>query len=658
MQPAEPDPHERHWGPMSVAIAVGVLLAAAAALAILERSRRSARRESHAQALRLRSLFLESRTAQVVTDDAGSILDVNAAACRLLGLRPQSAIGVSLDTRTHTGDLAGAARHRADVAAGSAREDIREERYVRGDGTTVWCSVSRSPLGERGDRPRVLTQLHDISGWKKVEAALAEAHAELDRRTKERTAALLSANDKLRREASERVAFEKRLEHLALHDPLTGLANRTLFLDRLTQALRGLRRKPGVVTLLYIDLDRFKLVNDGFGHAIGDRLLVGVGRRLEAALRPRDTVARLGGDEFAVLVEHGDGGEAGTEVAQRVLETLTALRLEDVDVTASASIGVVSCTDPDAAAEEILQDADMAMYEAKQHGRGQWVVFDDRLRRRAMDRLHIEGGLRRAVRAGELEVHYQPQIDLRDGRLHGVEALLRWRRPDGAVLPASAFIDVAEEAWLIADVGSWAFDRACLDAEAWRSAHPEVDVRLQVNLSARELVRPDLVRTIESTLARTDTDPSSLSLEITERVLVEDPDRVMVAVRDLMGLGIRLGIDDFGTRYSSLTNLKLFTLDSVKINESFVGGLGSNDVDSAIVSAIIGLAHDLGIQVIAEGVETREQLLVLRDLDCEIAQGWLFGSAETASHIDRLLAAEATHPGWIEATAICESVET
>jgi diguanylate cyclase (GGDEF)-like protein/PAS domain S-box-containing protein len=438
---------------------------------------------------------------------------------------------------------------------------------------------------------------------------------------------------------SERKAFEHRLAHQATHDPLTGLPNRTLLLDRLDVALRRARRTMRRVAVLFLDLDHFKVVNDSLGHGLGDRLLIAIADRLRAALRPADTIARFGGDEFVVLCEDLTNQADSIAIAERVNEAISGpFVIDDTEVFVGVSIGIAFPDDNDADPETLIRDADAAMYQAKDRGRARWVVFDNAMRASAVDRLDIENALRRALERRELRVYYQPMVELGSGSIIGVEALLRWEHAERGLLLPNDFITVAEETGLIVPIGSWVLDQACRQVQRWQAAMPEVSpLVLAVNLSSRQLGHPRLVEDVAAVLRSTGIDPVNVELEITESVLMDDVEMSEETLGRLKTLGVKLVVDDFGTGYSSLSYLRRFPVDLLKVDRSFVDGLGSDPGDSAIVTAIVTLAHTLGLQAVAEGVESEEQLRELRRLGCDTAQGFFFARPVPGHDVGELL---------------------
>ena len=427
-------------------------------------------------------------------------------------------------------------------------------------------------------------------------------------------------------DAIHRRSTEDEIRHQALHDPLTGLPNRVLFADRLGHALARLRRHDGAVGVLFLDLDHFKLVNDSLGHHAGDDLLVGVAPRLRQIVRPTDTVARFGGDEFGILLEDIESERDAAEVAERVAAAFARpFVIGGSEHFVSASVGIAIANSASGAPEELIRDADAAMYRAKERGRARYELFDEVMRARAVGRLRVENELRRALERDELCLHYQPVVSLRDGAITGFEALLRWEHPDRGLVGPLEFIWVAEEVGLIDQIGRWVLQEACQEAVKWQALRPDgPPMGIPVNLSARQVAQRDLPEFVAEVLEETGLEPACLSLEITESVLLEESDAPADVLRALRGTGARLVLDDFGTGYSSLAYLKRLQLDALKVDRSFVEGLGTGQEESAIVQAIVGMAQALSLGVVAEGVETREQLAELRRLGCDGAQGYLF----------------------------------
>ena len=416
--------------------------------------------------------------------------------------------------------------------------------------------------------------------------------------------------------------------HQATHDALTGLPNRSLVLDRLEQALARSQRSGGRVTVLFTDLDRFKVVNDSFGHTAGDDVLLRVSQRLRAAVRPHDTVGRLAGDEFVVVCEDLTDREA-LDVAERVAAAVSQpMILGGRESVITASIGIAHA-EPGTRAEDMLRDSDVAMYGAKERGRSRIELFDADMRARLMDRLELERSLRTAITAGELRLEYQPIVSFDGWRVTAAEALVRWQHPErGLVLPED-FVPLAEESGLILPLGRWVLVEACRQLAAWRAAG-RAGLRVTVNLSPRQFADPDLIDVVADALARAGLPADALWLEITETVLMEEVEATAETLLALKGLGVHLSVDDFGTGYSSLSYLKRFPVDVLKIDRSFIDGLGTDSEDGAIVLAIISLAQALRLDVVAEGVEHFHQLQALHRLGCNAVQGFLLGRPTSA----------------------------
>ncbi|HET8577923.1 MAG TPA: EAL domain-containing protein [Methylomirabilota bacterium] len=439
------------------------------------------------------------------------------------------------------------------------------------------------------------------------------------------------------------VRFDQ-VARLALKDPLTGLPNRALFMDRLAHALARTERRADHLAVLFLDLDRFKVINDSLGHSAGDRLLVEVSRRLQGCVRPEDTVARLGGDEFGILLE---GGAEADGVAERITSALKGAYLFDRrEVFVTASIGIVLNPSPRSQPEDILRNADRAMYHAKTQGKAQFAVFDARMNAAVAERLELEMNLRSALRGREFRLYYQPVINLATGRVTEMEALIRWEhRMRGLLLPED-FIGLTEETGLIVPIGRWVLAEACWQARQWQTDFPaEPPLVMGVNLSARQVQQDNLVEEIAGILRQSGLAPHSLRLEITENVVMNDAPATLAKLHALRDLGVRLAIDDFGTGYSSLNYLQRFPVETLKIDRSFVKGIGQRAEDTAIVQAVITVAKSLGLQVTAEGIETDKQLTRLLALGCDRGQGYYFARPLAADRIRALM----SNPPWGEA---------
>jgi diguanylate cyclase (GGDEF)-like protein len=429
-----------------------------------------------------------------------------------------------------------------------------------------------------------------------------------------------------------------RYRESALHDPLTGLANRVLLGQRVDHAVNRARRSHNAVALLFVDLDRFKEVNDEYGHQTGDELLVEVARRLSATLRPGDTLARLSGDEFVVLCEDLDETTRVEPVAERLGAALAdpfVLSGHELEVT--ASVGIAFAGSGDDVPERLLRDADVAMYQAKRKGGGRHQIIDLREQRLAEGRVSLEHDLRGASARGELRLDYQPVVTTAGGRITGVEALLRWDHPNRGLVSPTTVVALAEESGLISEIGRWVLDRACQDRNAWLRAHGCDDLKILVNVSAHQLMAAGFVETVAAVLLTTDTDPTALTLEMTESVFIEDVERALLVLEDLKRLGVSLALDDFGTGYSSLSYLQRYPFDAVKIDRGFIATLAERPTSSMIVSAVVEIAHSLGMAVVAEGIETVKQRTQVEALGCDSCQGFYFARPMAAADVDALM---------------------
>jgi len=437
---------------------------------------------------------------------------------------------------------------------------------------------------------------------------------------------------------TERKRLAEQLRHQAFHDPLTDLANRALFHDRLEHALTRLDRRGGRLAVLLLDLDAFKTVNDTLGHAVGDQLLAMVAERLRAAMRPSDTVARLGGDEFVVLIEDVTGPAEAVAATQRLLGALAApIPLASRDIPIRTSVGIV-IAGPGAEPGDLLRDADVAMYQAKGDGGNGFRVFDPSMRAAVVDRAELEADLRQALDHDQFRLRYQPIVDLRSGRVTGLEALVRWQHPTRGLLAPGSFIPLAEETGLLVGIGAWVLHHACQQTRYWQATIPGCEqLGISVNLSAVQLAQPHLAGEVAQTLATTGLEPRHLTLELTESLLITDVDTTTITLAELDGLGVRLAIDDFGTGYSSLSYLRRLPVDVLKIDKAFVDEVASSPDAAALTQAVIELATTFGLATVAEGIEQLDQLERLRDLGCQLGQGYYFAKPLDAEQLAGLL---------------------
>src|SRR5947209_6639994 len=439
------------------------------------------------------------------------------------------------------------------------------------------------------------------------------------------------------RYAIERKRSEVRLAELALHDSLTGLPNRALFLDRLGVALDRSRRNNASVAVLFLDVDNFKQINDTLGHAAGGRLLIGLADRLRAMLRPMDTVARFGGDEFTFLFEDLASEREVVLIAERISRAdRIPILFDDQETSVTVSIGIAMVGDPGIPAETVIREADVAMYRAKELGRSRYELFDESSRQRAMQRIELEAALRHAVERSELRVFYQPKFSLNGTRkLSGFEALVRWQHPERGLIAPGEFIPLAEETGIVLTIGEYVLGEALRQLARWQRSRP--GLTMSVNVSLRQLQDAGLASLLAGALASSEVDPSAIYLEVAESSVASDPEVTIRALQSLKATGVRLAIDDYGTGSSSLRSLKLLPLDLLKIHESFVSALDDGREEASIVGAVVELGHALGLSVMAEGVETDTQLAELSSLGCDGVQGFLFGRPVAGADVEALL---------------------
>ncbi len=540
-------------------------------------------------------------------DPEGRVASWNTGAERIKGYAAEEIIGEHC-SRFYPGEDAGQERPERRLTAAAAEGRHESEGWLaRKDGTRFWANVVTTALTDGAGLPR---------GFSVVT-----------------------------RDVTERKLAEERLLHDALHDGLTGLANRALFMDRLGHAVeRARRHRDFAFAVFFLDLDRFKLVNDSLGHLAGDRLLVEVGSRLKSCLRAGDTVARLGGDEFTILLDDmKDAGDA-LRMAERVQSRLALpFDLEGHEVFVSASVGVALSAMGYTRPDDILRDANTAMHGAKSLGKSGYKVFDATMHEHARAMLGLETDLRRAGEREEHLLHYQPIVSLETNSLTGFEALVRWQHPRRGLLRPAEFLSLAEETGLVIQIDRWVLREACRQTREWqRRFAPQAPLCVSVNLSARGFSAPNLVQHVLRVLDESGLDPACLKLEITESVLMSDADTVTGTLRHLKDLGVGLQLDDFGTGYSSLSYLHRFPVDALKIDRAFVGRIGPGGANSEIARAIVTMAHSLNMKVVAEGVETEAQAAELRALACEYGQGYLFSRALDAAGAESLIAGVAS----------------
>ena len=487
-------------------------------------------------------------------------------------------------------------------------------RLVSADGeaTAIFCAVDVEPRDWTAEETRLFREI----------AISALTEIELQRRTAD----------------AERI--EQQLRHDALHDRLTGLPNRAFFVERVRIAVERARRNPEeCFGVLFLDLDNFKAINDSFGHVAGDELLLEVSRRLTGCLRSLDMLARLGGDEFALLLENIREPSDAARVAERLQASLqTPITVGEDEAYTSVSLGIAVHSEADDHPQHLLRSADLALYRAKEQGRARFQVFDPRMHEEAVRRLRLETDLRRALERNQFRLHYQPVVSLDTGRIVAVEALLRWEHPERGLVPPGEFIHVAEEAGIISEISRWVLEQACRQCQSWRREHgDDAPESVWVNLSMRQLAEGGLARQVSEVLQSLRFEAKRLTLEVTENLLVENVDVSLRTLSELHELGVRVFMDDFGSGHSSLGFLDRLAIDGIKIDRSFIGHLGAGDRPLQLVRTIVALVRGLGFIPIAEGVETEEQLRLLRDMGCEFAQGFHFSRAVPPDGIAKLL---------------------
>jgi diguanylate cyclase (GGDEF)-like protein len=513
------------------------------------------------------------------------------------------------------------------VAVPDLRSDERFERFAPAAVEAGLAAVFTFPLCQ-GDR-----QLGALDLYRSTPGLLDDDDMAAAQTLADVTAAYL-VNAQVRADLQDR---SERSYHSSVHDVLTGLPNRFLLLERLEHALVRGHRSGRMVAILFADLDHFKSVNDVHGHRAGDELLVAVARRLTGLLRASDTLSRLAGDEFVILCEDLDEPSQADLIAMRVVAALAVpFKLSAVEVEISASVGVAFAGAGEPVPEQLLEDADIAMYQAKRKGGDHHEVIDLRERRLTEHRASLHYDLRGAISQRELRVEYQPIVRTTDGRIVGVEALIRWDHPSRGPISPLTLIPLAEQSGLITEIGSWVLEQACYDRHRWSSDVRHDDLEMAVNVSAHQLMAPDFVAVVEAVLATTRTSPALLTLEITESVFVQDAERALIVLDDLKRVGVRLALDDFGIGYSSLSYLKRFPIDIVKIDQMFIADLSRDRVSHAIVSKVIELAHLLDMTVVAEGVETADQHHEVALLGSESCQGYYFARPMPADSVDKL----------------------
>jgi diguanylate cyclase (GGDEF)-like protein len=500
---------------------------------------------------------------------------------------------------------------------------------------------------ERRFRPTALLRAHEVKsgisvtlGGKKRPLGVLGAHTTERRHFRSDEVDFLQAIANVLAEAIARQSAESKVRHQALHDPLTGLPNRSLLIDRLNHWAARAGRDRSTAAVLFVDLDNFKVINDALGHDQGDRLLCAVADRLREVLRPSDTIARVGGDEFVVFCEDVASEHNALAMVDRLVNALDApFKLAGQAQHATASVGI-ALGDGNSQPEVLIRNADAAMYRAKERGRARYELFDDEMRRRSISWLETESELRRAITGGELRNVYQPIVSPTSGKIVGFEALVRWHHPTRGVVSPADFIPVAEQSGLIVPLGRVVLDQACAQAVEWNADREGREpLRMAVNFSPRQLSHPNAVETVVEALETAGLAPELLCVEITESALVDDAAATLGTLNRLKELGVTLALDDFGTGYSSLTYVRRFPIDTLKIDRTFIDGIVGSSEDEAIVTAVLSMGRALGVHVVAEGVETEEQAARLRVLGCQLAQGYLFSRPVAPEAVRDLLSA-------------------
>ncbi|HEY8203846.1 MAG TPA: EAL domain-containing protein [Pyrinomonadaceae bacterium] len=565
--------------------------------------------ERHIDALReseqrFRSAFDHAAGMGLVAPH-GRWIQVNKALCDMLGFTEAELLLGTFQRITHPDDLSLLVEQLNKLREGTISSLQLEHRFFHKSGQIRWVLLSVATIKDsQSQAANLIFQMQDISDRKQA---------------------------------------EKKLVHDAFHDALTGLPNRMFFMDQLKQSVQRFKRQQHApFAVLFLDFDRFKIINDSLGHMVGDQLLIAIANKLRASVRPGDTVARLGGDEFTILLDSLKSPDDAIDLARRLLSNLSEhFKLPDREVFITASIGVALSTNGYEHPEDVLRDADTAMYQAKSLGRARYEIFSQGMRAKAPDLAEIETDLWRALERDELTLDYQPIVSLRTGRIAGFEALLRWLHPSRGMVSPLEFISVAEETGLIIPMGQWVLNQACRQTREWQKRYPQKPpLHISVNLSPKQFMQRDLIDQISLALDSGGLSPASLKVEITEGMVMQNVESTMQMLGQLQALGIAISLDDFGTGYSSLSYLHRFPISTLKIDQSFVSSMSNNQESLEIVRTILGLARNLKMEVIAEGVETLEQAVELTAMDCDYGQGYYFSKALNANNMVRFLSSD------------------
>jgi diguanylate cyclase (GGDEF)-like protein/PAS domain S-box-containing protein len=566
---------------------------------------------------RFRLSFHQAAVGLAHVGENGDILRSNQKLQQVLGYSEQELRKMRLDDIAHQDDADDHRIMRRRILTGQIQDYVRERRYVRSNGDIMWGQVTVSSMKDSHGKVRYIAAIEDITERKNAEHAM---------------------------------------RHLASHDTLTGLPNRGLLMERLAASIERAQGSTHSLALLFIDLDRFKNINDSLGHDVGDQVIVEVARRLTSAVRAGDTVARLGGDEFVVLLDKAGRQEDIAAVAGKILDTVAQpMSLSGHELFLSSSIGISMYIKDGDNSATLLKNADTAMYQAKQSGKGRYKFYVHEMGKDALEALRLEAALRRALEREEFVLAYQPQVDISSGRIVGFEALIRWHPPGKDMIYPDKFIALTEETGLIVPIGEWVLETACRQITAWQRAGLGRGLKMSVNLSASQFRQDDIVDMVRRTLLRTGCAAEDLVLEITESVVMENPEATVDTLRQLSAMGVRLAIDDFGTGYSSLSYLKRFPIHTLKIDRSFIRDIDVDSDDAEIVKAVIALAHVMNRNIVAEGVEDGVQLDFLRHHGCDQAQGYYFGKGVAYDEATRLLELQGLCDRAVENSSRCIS---